>query len=135
MNRNERILMVILAGINFTHILDFMIAMPLGPQLMRIFEISPAQFSTLVASYTFSAFASGLIAAFLLTGSTESGFCCSAIPDSSSVPWGCAIAPTYLLLMLARIVAGLFGGLIGAQVLSIIGDTFPYEKEPLPWVH
>ncbi|MCB0798424.1 MAG: MFS transporter [Chitinophagales bacterium] len=128
MNRNERILMVILAGINFTHILDFMIMMPLGPQLMRIFEISPAQFSTLVASYTFSAFASGLIAAFfvdrfdrkrvLLFGYT--GFIIGTL--------GCAIAPTYLLLMLARIVAGLFGGLIGAQVLSIIGDTFPYEK-------
>ena len=128
MNRNERILMLILAGINFTHILDFMIMMPLGPQLMRIFDISPVQFSSLVASYTFSAFASGLIAAFfvdrfdrkrvLLFGYT--GFIVGTL--------GCALAPTYGLLMMARIVAGLFGGLIGAQVLSIIGDTFPYEK-------
>lgn len=120
--------MLILAGINFTHILDFMIMMPLGPQLMRIFDINPAQFSILVSSYTFSAFASGLIAAFfvdrfdrkrvLLFG--YSGFIIGTL--------GCAIAPTYTLLMLARIIAGLFGGLIGAQVLSIIGDTFPYEK-------
>jgi DHA1 family inner membrane transport protein len=128
MNRNERIVMLILAGINFTHILDFMIMMPLGPQLMRIFDISPVQFSSLVASYTFSAFASGLIAAFfvdrfdrkrvLLFGYT--GFIIGTL--------GCAIAPSYGLLMSARIVAGLFGGLIGAQVLSIIGDTFPYAK-------
>ena len=30
--------------------------------------------------------------------------------------------------MAARVLTGFFGGLIGAQVLSIIGDTFPYEK-------
>lgn len=128
MTRDERILIILLAGINFTHILDFMIMMPLGPQLMRIFEITPAAFSLLVSAYTFSAFFSGLVAAFfvdrydrkqvLLFGYT--GFILGTL--------GCAVAPTYALLMLARIMAGLFGGLIGAQVLSIIGDTFPYEK-------
>src|SRR5690606_39802899 len=40
----------------------------------------------------------------------------------------CGIAPGYKFLIAARIIAGLFGGLIGAQVMSIVADTFPYEK-------
>lgn len=128
MNKNERLIVFLLAAINFTHILDFMIMMPLGPQLMRIFDLSPAQFAVLVSAYTFSAFTSGLIAAFfvdrfdrkkvLLFGYT--GFIIGTL--------GCAIAPDYFALMAARVMAGLFGGLIGAQVLSIIGDTFPFQR-------
>ncbi|MBP7398008.1 MAG: MFS transporter [Chitinophagales bacterium] len=128
MNKNERLIVFLLAAINFTHILDFMIMMPLGPQLMRIFNLSPAQFAVLVSAYTFSAFFSGLIAAFfvdrfdrkkvLLFG--YSGFIIGTL--------GCAIAPDYFSLMAARVMAGLFGGLIGAQVLSIIGDTFPFQR-------
>lgn len=128
MNKNERLIVFLLASINFTHILDFMIMMPLGPQLMRIFALTPAQFSLLVSAYTFSAFFSGLIASFfvdrfdrkqvLLFG--YGGFIIGTI--------GCAIAPGYFSLMAARVMAGLFGGLIGAQVLSIIGDTFPFQR-------
>lgn len=53
--QKERLLLWTLAAINFTHIVDFMILMPLGPQLMRIFTISPQEFGLLVSSYTFSA--------------------------------------------------------------------------------
>jgi len=117
-----------MAAINFTHILDFMIMMPLGNFLMPFFNITTQQFSFVVASYSLSAFVSGLIAAFfvdrfdrkkiLLFG--YSGFIIGTIC--------CGIAPTYELLLAARILAGLFGGLIGAQVLSIVADTFSYER-------
>jgi len=128
MNRKERVLLVILASINFTHILDFMIMMPLGNYLMPFFKITPQQFTLLVAAYTISAGISGFVAAFfvdkydrkkiLLTGYT--GFLLGTI--------ACGFAPSYLLLLFARIFAGLFGGLIGAQVLSIVADTFTYER-------
>lgn len=128
MNWKERILLILLACINFTHILDFMVMMPLGNFLMPYFNITPAQFSVVVASYSISAAASGFAAAFfvdrfdrkkvLLFGYT--GFILGTI--------SCGIAPTYALLLIARIVAGLFGGLIGAQVLSIVADTFAYER-------
>jgi predicted MFS family arabinose efflux permease len=62
--RREFWLLLTLAGIQFTHILDFMIMMPLGPQLRQVFGISDAQFGLLVSAYTFSAGASGLLAAF-----------------------------------------------------------------------
>lgn len=63
---NEKRLLFVLAAIQFTNIVDFMIIMPLGPQLMRLFDISPAQFSLLVSAYTFSAGIVGFLAAFFI---------------------------------------------------------------------
>ena len=62
--KKENILLVLLASINFTHILDFMIMMPLGNYLMSYFQITPQQFTLLVAAYTLSAGASGFVSAF-----------------------------------------------------------------------
>lgn len=128
MKKYERIILLLLAAVNFTHILDFMIMMPLGNYLMPYFNISTGQFSFLVSAYTFSAAASGFGAAFfvdhfdrkkvLLFG--YSGFLVGTL--------ACGIAPSFALLLMARIVAGLFGGLIGAQVLSIVSDIFPYNQ-------
>ena len=61
--RNERLLLLTLAGIQFSHVLDFMIMMPLGPVLMRAFGIGTHEFGLLVASYSFSAAVSGILAA------------------------------------------------------------------------
>ena len=52
---NERLLLFTLAAVHFTHIMDYMILMPLGSHLMRVFDISPAQFSRLVAAYSIAA--------------------------------------------------------------------------------
>lgn len=128
MDFKEKIILLLLAAINFTHILDFMIMMPLGNYLMPYFDISSQQFSMLVAAYTFSAGISGFLAAFfvdrydrkkvLLMG--YSGFLIGTL--------FCALSPTYSILLISRIVAGIFGGLIGAQVLSIIADLIPYQR-------
>ncbi|HEY6169364.1 MAG TPA: MFS transporter, partial [Verrucomicrobiae bacterium] len=64
MNRlSERSLLLLLAAVQFTHIMDFMIMMPLGPQLMRELEIGPGHFSALVAAYTISSGVVGLLTA------------------------------------------------------------------------
>ena len=128
MTWKERILLLLMAAINFTHILDFMVMMPLGNFLMPYFNISPQEFSVVVASYSIAAAISGFSAAFyvdqfdrkkvLLFGYT--GFVIGTIC--------CGIAPTYHLLLISRIVAGLFGGLIGAQVMSIVADSFSYQR-------
>ena len=55
LNRQQRMLLLVLAAINFSHIMDFMILMPLAPQLMRKLAINPSQFSLLVASYSVAA--------------------------------------------------------------------------------
>ena len=128
MDFREKIILLLLAAINFTHILDFMIMMPLGNYLMPYFDISSQQFSMLVAAYTFSAGISGFLADIfvdrydrkkvLLMG--YSGFLIGTL--------FCALSPTYFILLISRIVAGIFGGLIGAQVLSIIADLIPYQR-------
>lgn len=64
MKFNEKTVLFTLAAIQFTHIMDFMIVMPLGPQLMRIFNITPQQFGFIVASYTIAAGIFGFAAAF-----------------------------------------------------------------------
>lgn len=65
MNSNKKALLT-LTAIQFTHIVDFMILMPLGPQLMRVFMLSPKQFGLLVSTYTLSAGISGFIASFVV---------------------------------------------------------------------
>ena len=62
--RQEKIIIFTLAAIQFNHIVDFMIIMPLGPQLMRTFQMSPEKFSLLVSVYTFMAGISGFLASF-----------------------------------------------------------------------
>jgi len=78
MDRKERVLLILLASVNFTHILDFMIMMPLGNFLMPHFDISAQYFSLIVAAYPVTAFVSGLIAAFM----TGKKYCYLPIPDS-----------------------------------------------------
>ena len=131
MEKKEKIILLLLASLNFTHILDFMIMMPLGNHLITYFHISGQKFSVILASYSVSACIASLIASFFVDNFDRkkvllfgySGFLIGTIL--------CGVAPTANTLIGARITAGLFGGLIGAQVLSIVADTFPYERRGL----
>jgi predicted MFS family arabinose efflux permease len=128
MTRKEKILLILLAALNFTHILDFMIMMPLGNYLMPAFNVGAGAFAGAVAGYNYAAFASGILASFFVDRYDRKTVLVLGYIGFLIGTLFCALAPTFWLLTLARIVAGLFGGIIGAQVLSIVGDTFPYEK-------
>jgi predicted MFS family arabinose efflux permease len=121
-------LLLLLAGIQFTHILDFVIIMPLGPRFMEVFSINPQQFGFIVSSYTFSAGIAGILG----TGFVDR-FDRKAILNTSYLgfvlgTYFSAMSPDYNTLLIARIVSGAFGGIIGAMVFSIIGDVIPYER-------
>jgi MFS transporter, DHA1 family, inner membrane transport protein len=128
MSKKERVIIILLAAINFTHILDFMIMMPLGNYLMPHFQISPGQFSILLASYPISSFLSGMLMALFadrferkrLLLFTYAGFIIGTA--------ACGFSQSYDFLLGSRIIAGIFGGIIGGQVLSIISDLFVYER-------
>jgi predicted MFS family arabinose efflux permease len=124
----EKFIIALLATLQFTITLDFMVMSPLGAILMPTLGITPQQFGLVVSSYAFSAGISGLLAAgfadkfdrkklllFFYIGFIIGTFCC-------------AIAPNYLFLILARIVTGVFGGVIGAVSMAIVTDIFPMER-------
>jgi predicted MFS family arabinose efflux permease len=128
MSSKEKLLLFVLACINFTHIVDFMIMMPLGPQLMQIFNISPRHFGFIVSAYGLSAGISGFLAAFFVDNYDRKKVVLFAYIGFVAGTFACAFAPTHQFLIVARVIAGTFGGLIGAQVMSIVADTFDYQR-------
>ena len=124
----EKILLLLLAAINFTHILDFMIMMPLGNYLMPYFQLTTQQFTLLVAAYTLSAGVSGFVAAFYVDRYDRKKILLFGYLGFLLGTLACGFAPSYYFLLISRLVAGVFGGLIGAQVLAIISDAYPYSK-------
>lgn len=124
----EKFVIFILAISQFTVILDFMVMSPLGDLLIKSMDMHAASFGIVVSAYAFSAGVSGLLTAgfadkydrkkLLLFFYT--GFIIGTI--------FCGIAHTFYTLVAARIITGLFGGVIGSISMAIITDLFALEK-------
>lgn len=126
--KREWMLLLILAAVNFIHICDFVIIMPLGPQFMRVFDISPAQFGILVSSYQFSASIFGVAAAFFIDKFDRKYFLLTLFAGFGVGTLLCALAPSYSVLLCARILTGAFGGILGATIFAFIGDLIPESR-------
>ncbi len=126
--QRERYLLLTLAGIQFSHILDFMIMMPLGPVLIKAFGISTHEFGLLVASYSFSAAFSGLLAATFIDRFERKRLLLTIFGLFGLATLACGMAPGYATLLIARGMAGAFGGVMGAMVQTIIGDVIPFSR-------
>ncbi|TGN08513.1 MFS transporter [Leptospira ilyithenensis] len=117
----------LLAFLQFTIVLDFMILSPLGVQVLEQLKISTAQFGMVVSAYAFSAGAAGILAAGFADRFDRkklllffyAGFVLGTVL--------CGIAPTYTALLIARIITGIFGGVIASISFAIIADLFPLE--------
>ncbi len=118
----ERGLILVLAAIQFTHITDFVIMMPLGPQFMRVFQINAAEFGALVSAYTFSAAGASLLAAWFLDRWDRKKALISMYTGFLVGTALCGLSDGYIQLLLARGVAGAFGGSVTAVSFAIIGD-------------
>lgn len=126
--RRERWLLLTLAGVQFTHILDFMIMMPLGPQLTRIFAIDNAAFGLLVSAYTLSAGVSGLAASLYVDRFDRKRLLLALYALFGLATLACAMAPGYNTLLLARVAAGVFGGVLSTLSQTIVADVVPFER-------
>lgn len=124
----ERWILLILASIQFTHIMDFMVLAPLGPQLMRLFDISAQEFSLLVSSYMFTAAIVGLIAAFYIDRFDRRLSLLWMYGGFTVATLLCALAPNFHVLLITRAITGAFGGVLGAIVFSIVGDAIPEAR-------
>lgn len=117
----------ILAFLQFTIILDFMILSPLGAILMPTLKINSSQFGMVVSVYAFSAGLSGILAAGFADKYDRkklllffySGFILGTLL--------CGLATSYEFLLIARMITGIFGGVIGSIVFAITTDLFPLE--------
>ncbi len=124
----QKFVIAILAFLQFTIILDFMIMAPLGALMMPALKITASQFGIVVSVYAFSAGAAGLLAAGFADRYDRkklllffySGFVVGTLL--------CGLAPNYHFLVVARTVTGLFGGVIGSIVFAITTDLFAMEQ-------
>ncbi|MBR1210422.1 MFS transporter [Bradyrhizobium sp. JYMT SZCCT0180] len=124
-SRYQSFLIALLAFAQFTIILDFIIMSPLGAILMPALNISAGQFGVAVSAYAFSAGISGILAAGFADRFDRKRLLLFFYAGFTLGTLLCALAPNYHLLLLGRIVTGLFGGVIGAVVLAIVTDLFP----------
>ncbi len=126
--RVEAILLLVLASAQFTNIVDFMVVMPLGPQLMRVLTISTEQFGLIVSSYTISAGLAGLLGSSLLDRFGRKRAFLTLYGGFLLGTLICGLAGNYYQLLVARMATGAFGGILGGMALAIIGDVFPEER-------
>jgi predicted MFS family arabinose efflux permease len=126
-SRYQSGLVALLAFVQFTIILDFIIMSPLGAIMMPALNISAAQFGVAVSAYAFSAGISGLLAAGFADRFDRKRLLLFFYAGFAVGTALCALAPNYHVLLLGRIVTGLFGGVVGSIVLAIITDIFPLQ--------
>ncbi|HSD05619.1 MFS transporter [Flavobacterium sp.] len=124
----QKLAVFLLAITQFTVILDFMVMSPMGDILMKSLSLKPASFGLVVSAYAFSAGISGLLTAGFADKFDRKklllffygGFIFGTIL--------CGIVNSYLLLVAARIVTGLFGGVIGSISMAIVADLFSLQQ-------
>jgi len=125
---SEGLLIAMLAAVNFTHIMDFVIMAPLNPFLKEAMSINTQEFGLLVSIYTFAA-AAGAIIAFFKIDSYDRRTALTLLYSVFIIAnLLCAIAPGYKFFMMARLFAGLFGGVLNVLIMSVIGDAVPMAR-------
>jgi len=124
----HRFVIAILAILQFTIVLDFMVLSPLSAILLEELTITTTQFGLVVSAYAFSAGAAGLLAAGFADRFDRKKLLLFFYIGFIIGTFFCGIAPTYNTLLAARILTGLFGGVMSSVSFAIITDLFPLEK-------
>ena len=126
-SRYEVFVIALLTIVQFTVVLDFMVLSPLGAILMPALKITPAQFGAVVSAYAFSAGASGLLAAGFADKFDRKKLLLFFYGGFIIGTTFCALAPDYHDLLLARIITGIFGGVLSSISFAIITDLFKLQ--------
>lgn len=126
--KSRQLILFTLALVNFMHIVDSMLIMPLGDIFIKEFQITSQEYSILVSSYAFAAFISSLIGVFFLDRFDRKTALLFIYTGFGLGTIACAFADSYLQLVSFRIFTGFFGGMIGAMVLSIVSDLYKFKE-------
>lgn len=128
MPKRESLVLLTLAGVQFTFVLGFMMMLPLGPQFISDLHINTRQFSTLLAAYTFVAAASNLLATTYIDRFDRRTLLLVVYGLFLVATLMCGLAPDYHGLLIARAIAGATGGLLGSLVQLFVADLVPYQR-------
>lgn len=120
--------LVLLALTQFTVILDFMVMSPLGDFMMKSMGLQPDQFGLAVSVYAFSAGISGLLTAGFADRYDRKKLLLFFYTGFIAGTVFCGLANSYYLLLAARLITGLFGGVIGSISLAIVTDLYALEQ-------
>jgi predicted MFS family arabinose efflux permease len=123
-SRYQIFIIGLLALLQFTVVLDFMVLSPLGAQLMKVLHLTTSQFGLAVSGYAFSAGLSGLLAAGFADKFDRKKLLLFFYTGFITGTFICGIAPDYNFLLAARIITGFFGGVISSISYAIISDIF-----------
>lgn len=126
--KNRKLVLYGLALINFTHIVDSMLIMPLGDIFIQEFDIGPSEYSLLVSAYAFAAFISSLVGVFFLDRFDRKHALQLIYLGFGVGTLACAFTDSYASLVALRICTGFFGGMIGALVLSVVSDLYLFKE-------
>ncbi|HEY6142938.1 MAG TPA: MFS transporter [Flavobacterium sp.] len=124
----QKFAVFILAITQFTVILDFMVMSPLGDMLMKSLDLKPSSFGLVVSAYAFSAGISGLLTAGFADKFDRKKLLLFFYIGFIGGTILCGIVTSYPLLLAARIVTGLFGGVIGSISMAIVADLFTLQQ-------
>ena len=124
----EQLILLVLASVQFTAIVDFMIIMPLGPELERAVGLNTGRFAMVVSAYTYAAAIGGLVSTLFLDRFARRPTFLVLFAGFILGTFACGFATTYWNLLAARAFTGIFGGVIGGMSLTIIGDVFPENR-------
>jgi predicted MFS family arabinose efflux permease len=122
------LVIVLLALTQFSVVLDFMVMSPLGDMLMKSMSLATSQFGFAVSAYAFSAGFSGLLTAGFADRFDRKKLLLFFYVGFIAGTLFCGLATTYPMLIAARIITGLFGGVIGSISLAIVADLFPLHQ-------
>lgn len=122
MPADQRRLSLLLAAMQFTHLLDYMVLMPLGAEVMRVFSVDAASFGWLVGVYTLASASAALFGAAALDRYDRRHVLLVLYAGFIVATLACAAAPSFNALLLARAIAGACAGLMTATVMALIGD-------------
>ena len=128
LTRAEWGILFVFVAIQFTHIVDFVIIMPLGDRLRRELDITPNQFGTVIAMYAWAAGIASLVASFVMDRFDRKSMLLVMYAGFGVSTLLCGLSPNYEWLLVSRTLAGVFGGLAAVALMSSIGDVFPPEK-------
>lgn len=121
-------ILLLLALVNFTHIIDAMLIMPLGDIFVKEFGIGAKRYSYLVGAYSFGAFVASITGIFFMDRFDRKKALLTLFIGFALGTFLCSFVKSYEVFVLIRFVTGCFGGIIGALIFAIVADIYPFNE-------